>query len=143
MTTYRSPIVGMHFRPPASAVLALLPGGCPLRLEPEPENQYDQDAIRVRVSPEAVLSLGSKAQLEETLPNFGWTLSQLFAARWLQLGYCANEKNLKAHSYGTIGCRGLGEALRASWKDESGQRFLLGKLVFDAAGRPMVEVEVV
>jgi len=44
-----APIVGMHFRPPAKALVAALPSGTPLLLEPEPTNQYDPFAVKVLV----------------------------------------------------------------------------------------------
>ncbi len=44
-----APIVGMHFRPPAKALVAALPSGTPLMLEPEPTNQYDPFAVKVLV----------------------------------------------------------------------------------------------
>jgi hypothetical protein len=40
----------MHFRPPAKALVAALPSGTPLLLEPEPSNQYDPFAVKVLVN---------------------------------------------------------------------------------------------
>ena len=41
------PLVGMHFRPPAKDVVNLLPAGCPLILQRQPDNQYDINAVQV------------------------------------------------------------------------------------------------
>lgn len=54
MTTYKSQLVGMHFRPPAKAVLAHLASGCQLSMFRETDNPYDEYAIQVRVEPSAV-----------------------------------------------------------------------------------------
>jgi hypothetical protein len=40
-------MVGMHFRPPAKAVLEALPVGTTLWLRREPENPYDANAVQV------------------------------------------------------------------------------------------------
>ncbi len=42
-------IVGMHFRPPAKAIIAACPNGTPLILEPEPTNAYDPTAVKVLI----------------------------------------------------------------------------------------------
>jgi hypothetical protein len=44
-----TPIVGNSFRLSGKLVLPTLPEGQPLILEPEPDNQYDPDAIKVCV----------------------------------------------------------------------------------------------
>ena len=41
------PIVGQHFRPPASELLNMLPGSHPIELEAEPTNIYDPNAVKV------------------------------------------------------------------------------------------------
>ncbi len=40
-------LVGMHFRPPAKEVLAALPAGTTLWLQREPDNPYDENAVKV------------------------------------------------------------------------------------------------
>lgn len=49
MTPNSYPIVGAHFRPPAKAILQVLPQGAALVLRREPENIYDFNAIQVIV----------------------------------------------------------------------------------------------
>lgn len=43
------PLVGMHFRPPAQEVLNGLALGTQVFMMPEPNNQYDRNAVRVLV----------------------------------------------------------------------------------------------
>jgi len=43
------PIVGQRFRPPASELLNMLPGGHPIELEREPDNLYDPNAVKVLI----------------------------------------------------------------------------------------------
>lgn len=47
MSKMLSLLVGVHFRPPAKALVAHLPAGAPVYLQPEPGNQYDENAIQV------------------------------------------------------------------------------------------------
>jgi hypothetical protein len=53
--TITTSLVGAHFRPPAKALLAVLPTGHPLFLRPEPTNEYDSNAVQVALRT-AVLS---------------------------------------------------------------------------------------
>lgn len=95
MRTIISPIVGMHFRPPAKWVIAVLPRGCQLRLEPEPENPYDEHAVQVWVEPRAIPA-SRHAELEQALEGCGMVLDQVLSSGSLMLGYLASEKNTKA-----------------------------------------------
>lgn len=47
MKSYTIPIVGARFRPPADAVLQLLPANAPLKMHRQPENPYDENAIQL------------------------------------------------------------------------------------------------
>lgn len=47
MKTYYSCLVGNNFRLAGSSVLPILPEGYPLMLEPEPDNAYDPNAVKV------------------------------------------------------------------------------------------------
>lgn len=86
MTTLISLLVGMHFRPPAKTLLASLPSGTPLRLQPEPENPYDPLAVAVFVS-SAAFPDSQKPILESVLPNNGFTLEEVLAQSEWHLGY--------------------------------------------------------
>jgi len=81
-------LVGMHFRPPAKTLLASLPSGTPLRLQPEPENPFDPLAVAVFVSP-AAFPASQLPILESALPNNGFTLEEIQAQNEWHLGYVA------------------------------------------------------
>ena len=81
-------LVGMHFRPPAKLVLEELPKGTALKLDPEPENPHDSQAVKVlwTVQAEALPS-------DEVLIGSGSSQSDLLDRGDLQLGYLAREGN--------------------------------------------------
>lgn len=87
-------LVGSHFRPPAKLVIASLPAGYRLRLDPEPSNEYDSNgaAIKVLCNPSQIPA-SQHQQLADELPNCGWDLTELLAAEELFLGYVAAERN--------------------------------------------------
>lgn len=84
--TARTLLVGDHFRPPAKLVLAHLPAGAKLGLEPEDNNPYDDEAVRVMLDPGQIPESQFPA-LEEGLPEMGCTLEQLMSGGPLHLGY--------------------------------------------------------
>ena len=91
MTTLKSFLVGSHFVPPAKAVIAGLPGGCQLRLVPcdgvrAEVNPYDENAIKVVVSPSEVIW---GAVDEEALIAMGSSFEELKAGEAIMLGYVA------------------------------------------------------
>lgn len=88
-TPLLSPLVGAFHRPPAKQVLAALPAGQGLELIPEPENPYDEKALKVCLwmnqVPEEL-----HAGLYEALQGTGSDLAELLEAEEpLQLGYVA------------------------------------------------------
>lgn len=88
MTHLTSLLVGMHFRPPAKTLLASLPAGTRLRLEAEPGNPYDENAIAVLLD-SAELPESQHPTLEQALPANGSSLEEVLAQRWWHLGYVA------------------------------------------------------
>lgn len=80
-------LVGMHFRPPAKEVLSVLPLNTTLILRPEPENQYDMNAVAVLVDmadfPTRLIPL-----LDTILP-MPFEAVELCANGLLHLGYLA------------------------------------------------------
>lgn len=87
-----APLVGMHFRPPARAILNALGAGHPLYLKPEPENPYDPNAIAVWFDAETIRhSSDTQTELETTLPPMGGDLEELFDRRYWHIGYMAKE----------------------------------------------------
>lgn len=89
MTSHTYPIVGSFFRPPAKAILEVLPSGSPLILRPEPDNPIDPNAIQVWVSRATLAKLSAQAlsKLGETAPLFGHELSDILATPEHHLGY--------------------------------------------------------
>jgi len=77
----------MHFRPPAKAIMALLPAGQQLILEPEPENPYDEFAVKVLLD-HAELTEEHWQELEIPLLNYGMERSEL-EQEPIHLGYVA------------------------------------------------------
>lgn len=77
-------LVGMHFRPPAKQVLMALPMGTEVSLIPEPDNQYDSNAVRVVVDMDAIAS-GPKIMLDAMLAGTGHPVPQ----GQFMLGYLA------------------------------------------------------
>ena len=85
------PLVGAYFRPPASRVLAHLPAGAQLFLIPEPDNPYDDKAIKVCVWLCQAVPDHQIAQLTAELDALGFDYQELATrAELLQLGYLAD-----------------------------------------------------
>jgi hypothetical protein len=81
-------LVGMHFRPPAKQMVNCLPSGTLLRLQAEPENPYDPQALQVWVAS----SLIPESQWEgliEALQGTGFSLEDLLGQEEWHLGYVA------------------------------------------------------
>lgn len=86
MTTQTHPIVGAHFRPPAKAVLQVLPSGADLWVEREPENFHDPNAAKVLCSPQAIPP-AEHQDLEVQVLGYGFDLAQVLAMDSIHLGY--------------------------------------------------------
>ena len=93
MPHFISPIVGAYYRPPASTILAHLPLGTILHLDPEPDNPYDPNAIKVILAEFASFIDGASEQLDNDLLNSGWSLEQLAELPELHLGYIPRTHN--------------------------------------------------
>jgi hypothetical protein len=89
-TPKSAPLVGMHFRPPAKALIQSLSSGYPLELRPEPSNPYDPNAVAVWLDAR-FLNDDAIDELTSTLPGTGHDIEELLATRWWQLGYMARE----------------------------------------------------
>jgi hypothetical protein len=135
-----APLVGMHFRPPAKAILQSLPAFYPLELRPEPDNPYDPNAVAVwfdarHLSPEA------KEELESTLPGQGQDLESLLSQRWWQIGYMARESAAQHQSDIAAIINGHNEDAEVS-----GEGFIWtgypAKLAFDGSGKPLVSFNI-
>lgn len=138
-------LVGTHFHPPAKTLLEALPAGCPLELLAEPDNPYDENAVKCQLGPEWADWLMEQApsvreSLEASLPNQGATLEQVLSTLPLMLGHV-----------GASGGKPLAKAGgEAGMPTLSGNRELLeagpnwplpAKLAFSPAGTSIIEVE--
>lgn len=126
-TSESFPIVGSHYRPPAKGLLQGLPSGTELWLEPEPDNPFDGNAVKVLISGSTVgqaaeLSEAIKQKLENELSFFGYDLADVVSREEIQLGYVP---------------KGLAAELAPKL---SGQR-LAGVLSFSPTGVPQISVE--
>ena len=81
-------LVGMHFRPPAKQTVSCLPSGTPLRLQPEPDNPYDPEALQVWVR-SAHIPESQWEALGDALQGTGFSLEDLLAQDEWHLGYVA------------------------------------------------------
>ena len=126
-TTLVSLLVGSHFRPPARQVLARLPSFTPLRLEPEEDNPYDENAIKVFVSTQAIPEQEYE-ELERELQGTGHDVDTVCQMEEIWLGYVAASggKPLAGTKYvGNLEFKGL-------WWDSRAE------LRFDGQGRALV-----
>ena len=80
------PIVGAHFRPPAKALLQVLPQGAPMILRPEPTNAYDPNAIQILVATSAIPKEVHE-ELEMHALGFGFDLAAILAEPEWHIGY--------------------------------------------------------
>lgn len=119
-------LVGAHFRPPAKLIISALPNGTPLRLEAEPDNPYDEAAIRVYVSVDEIPE-GEHEHLAEQLPSCGWTIDQLLGEGELWLGYLPTARNKDLAEYALAHC------------NEHFAQHTHARLRFAPDGQPLVE----
>lgn len=117
-------IVGAHFRPPAKAILAHLPTGTALTLVPEPENQYDSNAIQVCVSPKEIPE-SQHSQLDLVMQGYGFDLADTLKAESIHLGYIP--KTL---------AEGLIASLNLALEPYEAKEYP-ATLAFDGAGKPI------
>jgi hypothetical protein len=143
----------MHFRPPAKFVLASLPAGCQLRLEPEPSNPYDEKAIMVFCQAKDIPE-SQHGALAEALLGTGFDISDVLAggidpsgsgavgAGEIWLGYVADSDGKLCRQRGCAGNAQVREMLdeNADPADWTGK--LLASLVFASDGAPGVLVRV-
>lgn len=100
-------IVGMHYRPPAKALIAAIPVNTKLRLEPEPDNPHDPNAVAVwldtvEIPDSAMIALD---EAKNGLWCYDMTIHDLAARDAWQLGYISREEAevLRSLSYEPIG----------------------------------------
>lgn len=100
MSTY--PLVGAFYRPPAKALIDVLPIGTPLTLIAEPENAYDPFAVAVWLYSRDIPEGNAHEKLRETLPPFGTDLETVLSQEVHHLGYIAKELARKLREEDTV-----------------------------------------
>lgn len=135
-TSHSAPLVGMHFRPPAKALLQALPAAHPLELRPEPTNPYDANAVAVWLDATTISQEGLE-ELSHTLPPMGSDVDELLGKRFWHLGYMARG-NAEIH-HADIALRVEGHNTESA---VSGEGFLWtgypATLGFDGSGKCLV-----
>jgi hypothetical protein len=101
MPTNTLPIVGAFYRPPAKALIDVLPVGTPLYMIAEPDNQYDPNAIAIWLETEN-LPDAAQERLVELLPAYGLDLDTVMAQEAWHLGYVPREMAAKIKAAGMI-----------------------------------------
>jgi hypothetical protein len=140
MPSHSVPLVGMHFRPPAKAILQVLPSGCPLQVVPEPDNPYDANALAVMVATGDIPPLAHE-DLAGIAAPFGFDLPSILVEPVWHLGYVKATEALWLQPKIIARLDADDKA-----KDDAAPGYMLietfpGKLSFDSAGKPLVVVE--
>jgi hypothetical protein len=80
------PLRGFNFRPAGKAIVQALTIGTPLRLEPDPSNQYDPHAIKIMLDSEAVPA-AAREELGELLPRAGSSIEEFLSVSAHHIGF--------------------------------------------------------
>ena len=132
MTTRLSvPLVGMHFNPPAKQVLGVLASGCQLLLVPEPENPYDEKAIKVYLVP-GQIGPEWHEELAQLLLGTGSDLTDVLGDAPLMLGHIGD-------SDGKI-CKAINSPGNREAKLAMDQGSYTANLSFGPDGKPLVTI---
>ncbi len=126
-TRFKVPVVGMHFRPPAKAILQVLPMDHPLHVELEPENEYDRNAIKVMIN-SADIPKEAHSDLGTLAAGYGFDLDQILSQDSWHLGYVKATSAAELASF-------LGGP-------QPSHKFVSGKLSFDPKGLPVMDMEI-
>lgn len=84
MPIFPAAILGAHFRPPAKLIFEYLASDTVLLLEPEPDNPYDANAIKVLLSSS---DLPSDPEFIDNLQSFGHDIEELRSRGTIHLAY--------------------------------------------------------
>ena len=89
LKTLTTPVVGMHFHPPAKGLLTVARAGSTLRIVPEPENPYDANALRVEI---ASKNFDDRHMLEAAVAGYGESADGINNVEWWHLGYVPRQQ---------------------------------------------------
>lgn len=120
-------IVGMHFHPPAKALLKLLPSNATLDFRHELENGYSQFAVQVFCRPE---DIQWSEEGELACIGMGHSREDIEAQEWILLGHLGENKVPE----------GLATSVEITRLLQEGAN-LVGHLAFAPEGKPLCQVE--
>jgi len=128
-----APLVGMAFRPPAKDVVKLLPGGIELKVQRQPDNPYDENAVQVLLDgfAEGGEYEDIRKEILDMYPEGSDNLEAVKnASSLLPLGYIANSEKT-----GGKFADDLSPAMSYAGLEE-----IAGTLIFGASGNPLVMI---
>lgn len=88
--TFTAPLVGDYYRPPAKAIIQSIPTNTSLILRREPDNPYDENAVKVIILTENIPQ-SSHETLESLAGPYGFSLEEILAEEEWHLGYISKE----------------------------------------------------
>jgi hypothetical protein len=143
MNIFLSPIVGAFYRPPAKTILSLLSAGHELILDPEPDNPYDSDAIKIGVKLNSIMVPESDVErIRDELMRYGCTWEDLQKDEFgelvedpiLHLGYVprSGAKTAKIDGEPSLGNKEIGQII--------GQPDWRATLTFSPMGQVLVQI---
>lgn len=135
-TVIQTLLVSSHFNPPAKQMLEHLPSGAKLVLQPDPQNPYDEKAIRVLVSRSEVPET-QVAELRDKLPSMGHDWDEM--EQLVMLGHLPDSEGKICLKEGIQGNGHVHAAVLAASVEWSA---VGASLAFDPAGRARVIVKV-
>jgi hypothetical protein len=122
------PIVGSHYRPPAKAILSILPLGQELLLIPEPENEHDPNAIAVWIEGQKITTNMDMDEVEIIFSRHGLSIEEIISRSW-HLGYIpreiAKDLALSGPTSGTL-CFGANGGPRIEFNPNSNSNYEFG-----------------
>ena len=116
------PIVGAHFRPPAKALLSILPTGTALLARPEPENEHDPNAIMVVLLTSSIPHSHAPA-IATAVAGYGFSSDDIFEAAEWHVGY-------------------IPAKISVFLAPKMGGQEAQGTLTFDLAGKPKINLPI-
>lgn len=135
MPTHTAPLVGSHFHAPAKGILACLPNRTPVVVIPEPTNPFDENALRVHVSAGKVPE-SQHEKLGMLLGGYGYQLDEFLAP--VPASEDPADATTLVHREWMLGHIKRDHA--ATLAPMLGGHPHPGTLVFDADGKPHVEI---
>jgi hypothetical protein len=139
-------IVGAHFRPPAKALLACLPAAHPLFLRPEPQNEYDENAVQVLLRSTTLLPMLEdpfvKDELIGQLAGQGFDLDSVLTEPEWPLGYLprAAKGNAELEAWNLRVQQVIHQVCSTVSFMNDEVPVVDASLAFDAAGKPAISI---